>query len=306
MVISPKRLNMTRAWKVIPFIFSVLVVYLAVGAIAADKLTKPRRVFTAGHTPAMMQLSYEDIQFQSRDGAATISAWYIPSTDHARVVILVHGRSASRTEMFFGHSLDLALALHQAGFSVMMIDLRGHGESSDGRFTYGLSERYDVLGAVDWLINRGYQPGKIGVMGISLGSAAAIGAAANDDRIGAVVSDSGFAEIYPLMQSNWIEESGLPVVFLHSTRLMIWLKYGYDIPSSRPVADLEKVAPRPVLLIHCLNDEMIPYAHVQQLRAAAPGSELWTILACLHGESYNADPAGYEDHLIDFFQSGLE
>ena len=94
--------------------------------------------------------------------------WYIPAGDQSRAVILVHGRNASRTDLFLGGGLKLAKALHDVGLSVMMIDLRGHGQSSDGRFTYGLKERKDVIGAVDWLIGKGYQPGKIGTMGISL------------------------------------------------------------------------------------------------------------------------------------------
>jgi uncharacterized protein len=303
---SHKTRNKILVWTIALVAAAAFILYLTVGAIAADTLTKPERNFNAGLTPAAAQLPYEDVQFPSRDGEASISGWYIPSTDHTRAVILVHGRNASRTDLFEGKSIDLASALNKAGFSVMMLDLRGHGESSDGRFSYGLNERYDVLGAVDWLVKRGYQPGKIGVMGISLGSSAAIGAAANDDRIGALVSDSGFAEIYPLIESRWVEESDLPMIFLYSTRLMIWLKYGYDIGSSRPVEDIVNVSTRPVLLMHCLNDELIPYDHVKQLQAADSSAELWTIPACKHGMSYAADPAGYENHLIDFFTSGLK
>jgi uncharacterized protein len=283
-----------------------LALYLLVGSVAADRLTKPFRVFNDGITPGRYQLEYEDVRFPARDGKANIAAWYIPSPENKRVVILVHGRNASRTELFLGHSLELAAALHRAGFTVMLIDLRGHGKSSTGRFTFGLQERYDVLGGLDWLTAHGYQPGKIGVMGISLGSAAAIGAAADDPRIGALVSDSGFADITPMIKSRWETESGLPLVFLHSTRLMIWLEYGYDITRSKPVAEIGKVSPRPILLIHCQNDAVIPYANVEQLSAAAPGAELWLIPFCIHGQSYNAEPAAYEHNLVNFFNEGLQ
>lgn len=283
-----------------------IIFYIIVGAISADKLTLPARQFDKSLTPAVVSLPYENIQFMSRDQKATISAWFIPSRENSPAVILVHGRNGSRTDLFMGKSFDLMKALNQAGFSVLALDLRGHGQSSEGRFSYGLKERYDVLGAVDWLIAKGYQPGKIGVMGISLGSSAAIGAAAEDPRIGALVSDSGFADIYPLIKSRWEVESGLPMVFLSSTRMMIWLKYGYDITASRPVAEIGKVSPRSTLLIHCTDDQLIPYANVQQLQAAAPGAQLWTIPSCVHGQSYNANPAEYQAHLVNFFQAGLK
>jgi pimeloyl-ACP methyl ester carboxylesterase len=288
-------------WNVVPLVL----LYFLIGTIAADKMTKPRRVFTASYTPALLGLPYEDVQFAAKDGQAQIAAWYVPSVENTRAVVVVHGRNASRTELFLGHSIDLARALHEAGFSVLLIDLRGHGQSSDGRFTFGLQERYDVEGAVDWLAVHGYQPGQIAVMGVSMGSAAAIGAAAEDERIGALVSDSGYAEVRSLIQSRWTEETSLPDIFLPSTRLMIRLKYGYDITASRPVEDLRAVAPRPILLIHCSNDLDIPYAQVQQLQAAAPSAQLWTIPTCLHGQSYNANPAAYEDHLIPFLMGSL-
>lgn len=283
----------------------VMILYLLVGSIAADKLTKPLRVFNNSYTPAIMNLPFEEITFSAKDGEAKIAAWYIPSVENTRALILVHGRNASRTDFFLGHSLELASILHRAGFSVMLIDLRGHGQSSDGRFTFGLKERNDVMGAVDWLMTKGFQPGKIGVMGISLGSSAAIGAAADDPRIGALVSDSGFAEILPMIQSRWQTESGLPLIFLDVTRLMIWLRYGYDVTASKPDAEISSVSPRPILLIHCADDKTIPYDNVLQLKAAAPGAELWTIPSCTHGQSYNADPIGYQMRLVKFFQAGL-
>lgn len=294
------------SWIAITIVFGFVALYGIVGMVSSDLLTTPKRTFDGKVSPAMVNLPYENVQFPSKDSAATIAAWYIPSAENTRAVILVHGRNASRTDLFQGHSVDLIAALHQAGISVMSIDLRGHGQSSDGRFSYGLYERYDVLGAVDWLIARGYQPGKIGVMGLSLGASAVIGAAAEDPRIGALVSDSGFADIYPLIKSRWVLESGLPMFFLDSTRLMIQLKFGYDITSSKPVAEIGKVSPRPILLIHCTNDRLIPYANVQQLQSAAPGAQLWTIPSCTHGQSYNANPAAYQENLVNFYQSSLQ
>jgi uncharacterized protein len=281
-------------------------VYLTIGAVAANTLTMPDRVFDSSLSPANYQMAYENITFPSKDGAAKIAGWYIPGGDQSRAVILVHGRNASRTDLFLGGGLKLAKAIHDAGLSVMMIDLRGHGQSSDGRFTFGLKERKDVIGAVDWLIGKGYQPGKIGTMGISLGSAAAIGAAADDARIGALVSDSGFSEIYPMIQRRWEVESGLPLFLMPSARFMIRLLYGYDIVTSKPDQEIGKVSPRPILLIHCLTDELIPYSNVTQLNAAVPSAQLWTIPTCQHGQSYNADPQAYQEHLISFFDKNLQ
>jgi alpha/beta superfamily hydrolase len=58
--------------------------------------------------------------------------------------------------------------------------LRGHGQSADAPFTFGIYERRDVEGAIDWLKSQGFESGKIGVLGVSMGAASVIGAAAGD------------------------------------------------------------------------------------------------------------------------------
>ena len=57
--------------------------YCAVGAVAANALTMPRREFAAGVTPAKVSLTYEDVRFAARDGAADIAGWLIPSKGDA-------------------------------------------------------------------------------------------------------------------------------------------------------------------------------------------------------------------------------
>ena len=138
-----------------------------------------------------------------------IAGWFIPSGESRRAIVLVHGKDANRTRELDrdlgddvpGEFPDLAAALSGRGFAVLMIDLRGHGQSGPARFGFGRTERLDVLGAVDWLVARGFRPGRIGVLGISMGAATGIGAASEDDRIGALVADSSFAEAAPLLET---------------------------------------------------------------------------------------------------------
>ena len=175
---KPKSRNVGKilAWVAVGLVVLLVVAWLVVGAVAANELTIADRVFDPNNNPAKYGMTYEDVRFPAQDGEAEIAAWYIPSAENERAVVLVHGRNASRTDAFKKRLPELAAALNEAGFSVLMIDLRGHGESSDGRFSFGIKERYDVLGAVDWLEERGFEPGNIGVLGVSLGAAASVGA----------------------------------------------------------------------------------------------------------------------------------
>ena len=223
------------------------------------------------------------------------------------MIVMVHGRDASRTAAVGGSFLQEAKLLHDGGYGVLMIDLRGHGQSSDARFTFGLKERSDVLGAVDWLLQRGVAPGRIGVLGLSLGAAAAIGAAAEEPAIGALVLDSGFADINTLIGEQWEKASGLPRPFLYSALFMARLMTGVDLTEAQPERELAQVAPRPVLLIHCAADDYVPPANLESLHAADPAAQTWVIPGanCLHSEGFNADPAAYGARIRDFFHNAL-
>jgi fermentation-respiration switch protein FrsA (DUF1100 family) len=280
--------------------------YLGVGTIAASSLTTPKRDFTTAKTPTSFNLAFEDVRFPARGGDVQIAGWFIPNAGSRRAVILVHGKDQSRTSEFAGTFVDLAAELTRRGFAVLMIDLRGHGQSGDAHYSFGLNERRDVEGAADWLKSRGFQPGSIGVLGVSLGAGSSIGAAADDPDIGALVEDSGYASICPIIQAQWGNASGLPDIFLPSTLFMIRVMYGYDLCTSRPVDEIGRIAPRAVLIIHSTSDVLVPESNAEQLKAAAPFAEASIATGPEHARSYNADPMTYSKKAVDFFNQNLK
>ena len=283
----------------------LLAAYLLISALAANMLTVPRRA-PENRTPAALSLAYDDVRFPSREDNLEIAGWYIPRLGSRKAVVLVHGWNSNRSAEFQGRFVDFGAALHDRGFAVMMIDMRGHGASGDGHFSFGIRERHDVEGAVDWLERQGFQPGSIGVLGVSMGAATGIGAAADDPDIGALVEDCSFADIKPLIEREWSNNTPLPQFFLPSTVLMGRLLFGYAIWDARPVDVIGKIAPRPVLIIHGGGDRFIPVEHGRQLKAAAPSAEYWEVPGADHARSYAADPGAYVDRVASFFERKLK
>jgi alpha/beta superfamily hydrolase len=318
---STNRTGRIIRWIVISLLSLLVVGYLGIGAVAANLLTQPKRVFDPALNPGTVGLEYEDVLLPARGDGLEIAAWYVPSEQNERVIILVHGRDNSRSSGFASLFVAFSKELHEAGFSVMLIDLRGHGESAEARFTFGIKERQDILGAVDWLEGRGYQPGTIGVLGYSLGAASVIGAAAVETDIGAIWIDSAYADVGPVIAGSWKQESGLPQVFIYPTRWMIQVLFGYDIYASRPVDEIGSIAPRPIFVTHCQQDPMIPIANMEQLLAAAQNTQSWVIENCdqntlpepLGDEKYNhhaigypVQPEEYGEKVIQFFDASLK
>ena len=80
----------------------------------------------------------------------------------------MHGVRANRLQM-----VARARALHEHGFSILLFDFQAHGESTGRRITFGKLESLDAVAAVRLVRDR--QPNdRIGVIGVSLGGAAAL------------------------------------------------------------------------------------------------------------------------------------
>jgi hypothetical protein len=316
-----KRNRRLFLWIGIGVVILLGVGYLGIGAFAASQFTLPKRVFNPDLNPGKYNLQYEEFTLPARNDGLQIAAWYIPSDQNQRALVLVHGRDDSRTHGFCDQFVAFASDLHNAGFSVMMIDLRGHGLSADSRYYFGQKEYQDVLGAVDWLKGQGYQAGSIGVLGYSLGSASVIGAAAEDQDIGAIWIDSAYADIKSVIERGWTGATGLPQLFLYSTLGMNRLIYGYDITASRPIDQIGQIAPRPIFVAHCQQDNMIPIAHMDRMLAVAQNTQTWVIANCdqnsqglslvpenLNGHAigYCLQPAEYTQKVVQFFDVNLE
>ncbi len=278
--------------------------YGVISALLARRFGRPKRRFMYGVGPWLYGLETRDVVFPASVDGTRISAWFVPNRGARRAVVLVHGKDVSRGMELAGRFLELAQALHQRGFAVLMPDLRGHGLSGAGSYSFGLRERRDVTGAVAWLQAQGFTRGAIGLLGVSLGSAAVLGAAADGAGVGAVVSDSGFARIEPIIRANWKNETRLPDFLMPGMLLMARMIYGYDLAASAPMDEVWRID-APLLLLHGGQDTLIPPEHAQMLRAAAPNAELVIIPEAPHAGLYGVDPAAYIGRVADFFDRHL-
>lgn len=283
---------------------SLLTAYIGISVIAANILSTPSRIFDP-QAISVFSKPPEDVHLLAADGVE-IAGWFLPSKLNQKAIILVHGMNSSRTAEMGGRFPEFAARLNREGFTILMIDLRGHGQSGNARFTFGITERRDVIAAVNWLKSRGYQPKSIGVLGVSMGASTAIGATVEDPDIGALVTDSAYAEVYPVMQQNWNNVSGLPNIFLPSTMMFGSFLTGYDLTTSKPVNEIGKIAPRPVLIIHSRSDPFTPVNQAYTLKSANPLSVYWETSATKHAESYNTDSRTYISKVSNFFNKNLK
>ena len=278
----------------------LVVGYLAFGYLSASQLTVPGRV-VEGVAPRVPPVPYEDVRFSSRVDGISIAGTYMPSAGAMRAVIVIHGQNNNRKQEFDGRFVDMAMDIQKAGFALLMIDLRGHGESGEGRITFGQLERRDVLGAVDYLKSRGFQPGRIGVLGVSLGGASATGAAAVEPAIGALATDSMFADFVWVLQTRWQPNTGYPDFLMYGTLFMSRFVTGANLMDASPKNEIGKVQPRPILIMQGTEDDAVLSHHWAALRAAAPSAEFWEVAGAKHARIYNVAREEYVRRVVATF-----
>jgi pimeloyl-ACP methyl ester carboxylesterase len=293
----PKKYLLARLGAVVLIV--LVLAYLGAGAYLALQVTEPHRL------PEILvsSIGIEDVPILSRDGLK-LAGWFLPA-DSERAIILVHGLNSCRACEFSGHFVEFATQLRAGGFNVLMIDLRGHGESEGEHVTFGQQEKQDVLGAMDWLHARGFQ--QIGALGVSLG-AASIVAAATEPRGGqglrAIVLDSCFNTLSDLLNKNFTDETGYPTFLLPGGFVMARVLLNVDLAGVQPVRDLPRIQV-PVLLIYGGRDRYLSPAMIRQMTSARPNTDVWMADDAEHAGTYNAHPQEYVVRVSRFFDSSL-
>ena len=293
------RLPVLIAVKVmVPTILVLLLgLYGLISFIIASSVAKADRKEQEDH-PSTYGLEFEDVEFVSRRGDVTLRGWYISGQEEKPTLIFVHGIGSVRSG---DRAVDLASRLAGNGFNVLMFDLRGHGSSGGDQVSGGYFEQWDVLGAFDFLAEKGVTPGRIGLVGFSMGAATAILAAAREPDIGALVADSPYAKASDMIAHEAARKTVFPgwltPIFVPTAVLMANWFYGIDLGSLVP-EDAVVGLPYPILVIHGTGDRRIPYEQGQRVQQGAPaGSSIWLVPDVDHVEAFATYPEEYVERV---------
>jgi fermentation-respiration switch protein FrsA (DUF1100 family) len=238
------------------------------------------------------------VQFQSESGT-TLHGWLIPGRKGMGAVVLMHGVRANRLSM-----LDRARFLARAGFTVLLFDFQAHGESPGTHVTFGYLESRDARAAVDYV--RANVPGeKVGVIGVSMGGAAALLAEPVLD-VEAIVLEM----VYPT--ANQAIGNRLIARFGRAGKLLIPLltwqlkpRLGVGADDLRPIDKVGRMT-MPKLFIAGSDDKYTPLAESQQMfETASNPKDLWIVNGAGHQDLYRFMKSEYEQRILTFFSRYL-
>jgi len=232
-------------------------------------LAAPRRPVRG--TPADYGVAAQSVQIPTQRGR-WLSGWLLAGDPRIGRVVICHGWGVNRVFM-----LALARPLQQAGWQVLVFDVRNHGNSDDDSFSSMPRFAEDILAAVTWLRrNDTGDEGPLVVAGHSVGAAATLLAASWSDDIDAVISLSGFVHPARMMQ-RWLAARHIPYVPLGWLVLRyIEAVIGHRFDAIAPVTVIRDLS-IPVLIAHGRQDTVIPPADAEALARAGPPATTWQV-----------------------------
>jgi len=263
---------MTSA-RLAPLTTAVLALTAGCHLLAVPVASSSLRPAVSGRTPADLGLRYDERVLRG-EGGIRMPAWIVApaSAGPSRgVVVLLAENGSNRAG---ARMLVLAAEVSRLGYEALLVDLRGHGNSS-GVNTYGLGETRDLVAVLAWL--RRASPGRpVFAVGFSLGAACILRAMSIDDTIRAAAVFAPYAALdrelirhelrYQASQGGRPALARLVSPWLLGLALRAWAGF----PRLPEPEDL--VTNRPVVLFHCTGDPEIPFSNALRIadRAKAP------------------------------------
>ncbi|MBA3253874.1 MAG: alpha/beta hydrolase [Pseudomonadota bacterium] len=234
-------------------------------------------------TPAQLGVKVEDIHVVSGD-RARLHGWFMPAVGQAKATVLhLHGNAAN-----ISNHLPLVAWLPARGYNVLMIDYRGFGRSEGKPSLDGIVD--DAAAALTYLRTRpDLDATRLIVFGQSIGGATALRLLARDaDGVRLAVIDSAFTSYRGIAREATAGGPLGPVAALAAGVLP-----GFD---KDPITALKSIR-LPLIFVHGARDSIIAAVNSEQLHAAAPGSQHWSVPDAMHIMAL-AQPGSWREKLV--------
>jgi len=274
---------MTEKTRNIPktlFIFFLItfVAWLIVSYAAARFAT--RTVFE--DIPPASDYFEEEVKetFLSTSDHITITAWYLKEENSSKSVILLNGIYGNRIGL-----VERAKLYRTQGYSVLMPDLRGTGESTGNMVTFGWFERLDLQACYDFLKENGHQ--QIAVHGLSLGAATIVYSLPNENDYEFIILESCYDNVTQALH-NRIEKYYIPPFLCSAMTKFTERRLGVESERLSPQSYI-KFAQAPTLIIAGDSEQKVKMSETENIfdRCGAEEKELHFIKGAIHENFLN-------------------
>lgn len=238
------------------------------------------------------------VSIQSSDGLTLSARVFVGDLD--KWVIAVHGyRSSGKRDMSF-----VGAKYAQAGYSVLIPDLRAHGESQGEYIGMGWLDRCDLVSWLDHLLEK-CPDAKVIFHGGSMGASAVLMMSGEKlpPNVKLLIADSGFASVYSqfyFILRHYLKLPRFP--FMRIANHEAKKRAGYSLIEASAAKQLGSNH-LPLLVIHGTEDSFVPFENAQQvLNATAGEHEFLEVQNAGHLKGMTVAPEEYWEKVFVFIR----
>lgn len=235
---------------------------------------------------------YEKVQVKSHDGL-TLTGRYYKGKEDMPLAICVHGYKSTPLRDFCGGGR----ILEKLGFSLLLIDQRGQGNSDGDTMCFGIRERKDLNAWID-----AFSDGRdVYLVGVSMGASTVLMAAPNmPPCVKGIIADSPYNSAKEIICCV-AEEMGFPPKAAY-----FFIKQGANLfggfdPEETTCAESVMETDIPILIIHGEADVFVPPYTSENIKGKTV--RRITFEGADHGMSFMVDPERYERIVLDFIKT---
>lgn len=259
--------------------------------------------YESDHDEALKEftaLPFEIVEMTAENGEKMHGKVLVPPISNGKLIIACHGARSSGV----GEFCFMKDYFCRNGFTLIMPDHRGCGES-DGKFLgYGTHESTDTLKWLDYAKKR-FPELDIFLLGVSMGAATVL---MMSDRISkadvkGIIADCGYTSVkdeFTYQVKTSFHFPPRPLLDICNIYCKALCKYGFK--DAEPIEHVKK-ANVPILFIHGKNDDFVPFYMEKQLYdACASEKTLVEVDGAIHAQSYYTNPTQYENAMNEFIK----
>lgn len=297
-------------WMIIGILSAIILYFLVTFLIYRKVFTNPksRKIQNVNNSPYKTYIDFfkkrkevydsykkEQVSIKSNDGL-TLSGVYIENEHNDKLVIIFHGfKSRGDSDILLSYDF------YHLGYSLLIVDQRGHGKSEGKYIGMGILERYDVLKWIDYALDRFGEDIKILLGGTSMGSASIMMASEliKSKAVKGIVADCGFSSCYDEVKYCIRKIPSFPIMQTINLYSKLFAKYDMRETTSEKSLSNSNI---PILILHGKKDDFVPCVNAEKCFQAS-NSEIKDLLLfnnSIHATSYADNIEEYDRKVIEF------
>lgn len=249
---------------------------------------------------AFINMPFEVIEKTSDNGEKMIAKVLVPPISNGKLIIACHGARSSGV----GEFCFMKDYFYNNGFTLIMPDHRGCGESEGKFLGYGTHESKDTLIWLDYAKKR-FPQLDIFLLGVSMGAATVLmmSSMVSPADVKGIIADCAYTSAYDefaYQAKASFHLPAFPIIDICNLYCKALCKYSFKDAS--PIEHVKK-AKVPVLFIHGRADDFVPFYMEKQLYDACRSEkEYIEVDGAMHARSYYTNPNQYENAMNNFIK----